>query len=160
MWGWPCWTPRAKRCPIIARPCAAAGPTPPTRRRSCSRWHCSSCLKCHWCWRCSAAEAACCPGRGWAGSPWALTAPARSSRPTGLRWRRQRVSRCATGTPLPTRRGKVSEDCSGIQSGCGLSTAMLHDDTLIRGLWGCELQLRLSYHRQWALHAWQLFTGL
>lgn len=105
-WGWPCWTPRAKRCPSAGRRCAAASPTPSTRRPSCSRWRSSSCPRCRWCSPCSAAGAAWGPGRGWAGSPWASTAPARSSRPTGLRWKRRRVSRSATGTRSPTHRAE------------------------------------------------------
>ena len=116
MWSWQCWTPRGKRCPSARRPCAAASPTPPTRRRSYSRWHSSSCPRCRWCWRCSAAGAAWGPGRGWAGSPWASTAPARSSRPTGQRWRRRRVSRSATGTHSPTHRRKLCEDWARNQS--------------------------------------------
>lgn len=103
-WSSPCWTPRAKRCPSARRPCAAASPTPPTRRRSSSRWRSSSWRRCRWWWRCSAGGAAWSPGRGWAGSPWATAAAARSSRATGQRWGRRRVSRSATGTRSQTLR--------------------------------------------------------
>lgn len=102
MWSSPCWTPKAKKCPSVRRRCAAASPTHPIRRRSCSRWRSSNSLRCHWSWRCSAPAAAWGPGRGWAGSLWASTAPARSSRPTGQRWKRLKVSRSATGTHSPS----------------------------------------------------------
>jgi len=96
MAAWLCWTRWARRSLAVRRRCAAANPTPSTRRPSSSRWRCSSCWTSR-CWSPSTTGAPWSARRWWAGSPWVRTAAARRSSSTGWTWRTGEARRSVAG---------------------------------------------------------------